>query len=259
MEKKKTGKAKKIILTILAILLVLIVIGVAYIAKMSGVFAPGNKSQYSVKNTESLTDSPLAGKKIIFLGSSVTFGSASLGESFVEFMEKRDGILPVKEAVIGTTLVDDNKQSYISRMKNLDADMNADAFVCQLSTNDASNGKEMGSIADGTSLDSFDTHTVAGAIEYIICYVKQTWNCPLIFYTGTQYDSEQYGEMVELLLQIQEKWDIGVIDLWNDAEMNAVSADDYQLYMFNGIHPTRAGYRDWWTPKFEAYLIEYLK
>ena len=100
--------------------------------------------------------------------------------------------------------------------------------------------------------------TVAGAIEYVIAYAKQTWNCPVIFYTGTQYKSEQYAQMVDLLLQIQEKWKIGVIDLWNDPEMQAVSAEDYKLYMVNGIHPSFAGYRDWWTPKFEAYLTEAL-
>lgn len=40
--------------------------------------------------------------------------------------------------------------------------------------------------------------------------------------------------------------------------MNAVSTDDYKLYMVNGIHPSRAGYRDWWTPKFEAFLSNLL-
>ena len=112
-------------------------------------------------------------------------------------------------------------------------------------------------IADG-EVQRFDTKTVAGAIEYVIAYAKQTWNCPVIFYTGTQYKSEQYAQMVDLLLQIQEKWKIGVIDLWNDPEMQAVSAEDYKLYMINGIHPSLAGYRDWWTPKFEAYLTEAL-
>ncbi len=96
--------------------------------------------------------------------------------------------------------------------------------------------------------------TVAGAIEYIIRYARQTWDCPVVVYTGTKYDSETYGDMVNLLLEIQQKWDIGVLDLWNDADMNAVSAEDYALYMANGIHPTRAGYLLWWTPKFEAYL-----
>ena len=36
--------------------------------------------------------------------------------------------------------------------------------------------------------------------------------------------------------------------------MNSVSDADYELYMSNGIHPTKAGYRDWWLPKFEEYL-----
>ena len=64
--------------------------------------------------------------------------------------------------------------------------------------------------------------------------------------------------MIDALYELQKKWDIGIIDLWNDAEMQAVSEEDYALYMSNGIHPTRAGYRDWWTPKFESYLTNYL-
>lgn len=109
-----------------------------------------------------------------------------------------------------------------------------------------------------TEGESFDTQTVAGAIEYVIAYSKETWDCPVIFYTGTKYDNEHYADMVDLLLKIQEKWGIGVIDLWNNTEMNAVSEEDYKLYMVNGIHPSRAGYLEWWTPVMEEYLIEYL-
>lgn len=167
----------------------------------------------------------------------------------------------IKEAVSGTLLVDEKvwgKQSYITRMKTIDTGIQADAFICQLSTNDATMKKTMGAISDSFEMEDFDTHTIAGAIEYVIAYAKETWNCPVIFYTGTQYDSEQYGEMVELLLDIQKKWDIGVIDLWNDEEMNAVNDKDYKLYMVNGIHPSRAGYKEWWLPKFEEYLYDYL-
>ena len=28
--------------------------------------------------------------------------------------------------------------------------------------------------------------------------------------------------------------------------------------MANGIHPTQAGYLEWWTPFMEDYLIHYL-
>ncbi len=48
---------------------------------------------------------------------------------------------------------------------------------------------------------------------------------------------------------------IGVIDLWNNEEMNAVSDEDYDLYMYDSIHPTQAGYLEWWTPVIEEELL----
>ncbi len=30
------------------------------------------------------------------------------------------------------------------------------------------------------------------------------------------------------------------------------------LKMVNAIHPSKAGYRDWWTPVMEEYLYNYL-
>lgn len=253
----KLSNGKKIIIVICVLAVLACGIGIP-VADSQGKFSKGNADEYSLENTQALENSPLKDKTIIFLGSSVTYGSASKGESFADFMQKRDGIISVKEAVSGTTLVDTNEKSYVSRMKTIDKSIKADAFICQLSTNDATKKKPLGEITDGFDIDSFDTQTVAGAIEYIIAYARQTWDCPVIFYTGTKYDSTQYEKMVDLLLEIQQKWDIGVIDLWNNGEMNSVSKADYKLYMANGIHPTRAGYRDWWLPVMEEYLYNYL-
>ncbi len=249
---------EKIFLFVSGVLIIIAVV-VAIIIVNQGVFSVGNDEKYSVNNTQALPDSPIKGKTIIFLGSSVTYGATSEQDSFVDYLVKEDGITAVKEAVSGTTLVEGPKGSYIARMKRLSPDIKADLFICQLSTNDATKRKPLGEISEGFDEESFDTSTVAGAIEYIIFYAKSTWNCPVAFYTGTQYKSERYGEMVSLLNEIAEKWDIDVIDLWNDAEMNAVSKEDYKLYMVNGIHPSRAGYKLWWTPKFREYLYEKLK
>lgn len=227
------------------------------VSNMFGLFAKGNSSAYSVKNTQQL-DSALSSKTIIFLGSSVTYGYASKGESFVDFMEKQDSITAVKAAKSGTTLVDESKNSYVSRMKNIDKNIDADAFVCQLSTNDATKNKPLGTVSDSFDINAFDTHTVAGAIEYIIAYANETWHCPVIFYTGTKYESESYSKMVNILLEIQKKWNIGVIDLWNNAEMNKVSDEEYAFYMNDSVHPTRAGYRDWWLPVMREYITEYI-
>lgn len=219
---------------------------------------PGNAAEYDVAAVGEDPDSPLRGKTILFLGSSVTEGYGSCGVTFVEYMEKTDGITPVKEAKGGTTLVTLDSTSYIPRMEKMDPTIRADAFVCQLSTNDATKKLPLGTVSDSKNRGDFDTSTVAGAIEYIISYASETWNCPVVFYTGTRYDSENYAAMVGLLLEIQEKWNCGVIDLWNDDGLNAISDAQRKLYMLDDIHPTKAGYLHWWTPAIRDYLRDFL-
>ena len=223
---------------------------------------PGNAERFHPENIQPHAESPLKGKTIIYLGSSVTYGSDSLGVSFVEYIDRLNGSTSVKEAVSGTTLAtkdDASGSSYIPRMKTINPDIPADAFICQLSTNDATRHMPLGTISEGFALADFDTETVTGAIEYIIAYAGKTWHCPVLFYTETRFDCEKYGEMVKLLLEIQKKWKIGVIDLWNDEALHAISEKDYNLYMSNPIHPTQAGYLLWWTPAMETYLYEFLK
>lgn len=241
---------------ILSIFMIFIIAAGGYVGNMLGVFNEGNNGEYSLKNTEAVSDSPISGKTIIFLGSSVTFGYGSLGVSFADFLEKSDGITAIKEAVSGTTLVDVKNNSYVSRIKTIDKNIQADAFVCQLSTNDATKEMPLGETSDSFNADDFDTQTVAGAIEFIIAYANETWNCPVVFYTQSKYDSEHYAKMVELLYGIQKKWDITIIDFWNDAEINSISDDERKIYLVDHIHPTKAGYKEWWLPKFQECLYE---
>ena len=214
----------------------------------------GNGEKYSLDNTPENADNPIKGKTVIFLGSSVTYGSASGGVSFADYIEKRDGCEMIKSAVSGTTLVESGIDSYVSRLKKLDAEK-ADLLVCQLSTNDASQKKAHGKIIESKNLNDFDTKTVAGAIEYIICYAKEKWNCSVIFYTSPRYDSERYQSMVDTLKAAQEKWGISVIDMWNDDNLNAALSADMNLYMADKIHPTKAGYREIWTPFMEREIF----
>lgn len=187
----------------------------------------------------------LNGKTILFLGSSVTYGSAANGVSFADMLAEEYGCRTVKEAVSGTTLVDTGADSYVARMKTMDPSLKADLFVCQLSTNDAARGLPMG-VPDGR----MDVSTVAGAIEYIVDYARRTWECPVAFYTNPRYGSEAYAKMVELLKECAEKHSIEVIDLWNDGGFNRLSDEKRARYMADPVHPTRDGYHDWWLPVF---------
>ena len=206
------------------------------------------------KSSKPVSNSPLRGYRILYLGSSVTNGSASGGVSFAEYIAERNGTEYVKEAVNGTTLAD-GKDSYIERLRKLGAEMKFDLFICQLSTNDAAQKKPLGA---PSLTEKPDTSTVCGAIEYIINYVRKTWACPVIFYTNSYYESENYLAMVEALDKISELYRIGVTDLYRDSEFNNISKEQRAFYMADAIHPTRMGYRKWWTPKMETYIMGYL-
>ena len=175
-----------------------------------------------------------------------------------DYLQALDGCEVVKEAVNGTSLTDRNGSSYSSRLKKLDTNQHFDAVIVQLSTNDATQKLPLGVVSDSMDPASFDRSTIVGSMEAIIQYSMETFGCPVAFYTGTKYDSAEYEAMVEVLPELQEKWGIGVIDLWHNEEMNAVSEEDYAFYMNDKIHPTQAGYLLWWTPVFQEYLYDWL-
>lgn len=268
--KKRNGK--KIMLIVAIVIVILTITQLVVLGMLGGMgplkglkerrdaARPGNGEQYSFESIESVADSPLAGKNICVLGSSVVFGSASMERGVGEFLAARFDCNLTKEAVSGTTLVDNGKNSYVQRLQNnIDPNGEFALFICQLSTNDATTKKPLGEISSGMTLKDFDTTTVTGAMEYIICYAQQTWGCPVVFFTGSRYDSPEYDAMVTRLLELQEKWGIGVLDLWTDDAFNNISEDDRSLYMADRIHPTRAGYRDWWGPEMEKQLIAFLE
>ena len=181
----------------------------------------------------------LNNKKILFLGSSVTHGSAAGGTSFADIMSERCGVIAFKEAVPGTTLADINEMSYVSRLKAFDKNTKIDLFVCQLSTNDASQG--------------VDPCKIEAAIRFILSYVKETFDCPMAFYTGTYFESAAYEAMIDMLYRLQAEYEFEILDMFNDSEMRSVSADDYRRYMSDPIHPNLLGYTEWWTPKFITF------
>ena len=218
---------------------------------------PGNDDRYDVSLVLPDYTSALRGKAIAFLGSSVTVGALSLGQACADYLARKDGVLAYKEAVSGTTLCNDEHDggSYVERMLTIPPEMHLDAFVCQLSTNDAWQGKPMGAVA---AQAPFDTATVAGAMQYVVQYARDTWGCPVLFYSGTYFESAEYAQMVELLDQVSTLMDVPVIDLYHDQQMRDVSPEDYALYMHDPVHPTKAGYELWWTPKFEEALAAVL-
>lgn len=245
-------------------LLCLLLVGAVTIAACAWLglhrpFLPGNRPAYRPEAQPVHPGSPLRGKRILFLGSSVTQGMTARGDSFVDYLAREDGCLAVKAAVLASTLADRGPHSYLKRLRRHPITKQPlDCFVCQLSTNDATFRSRLGTIGGSFDPADFDTGTAAGGIEAIIAFARDTWHCPVVFLTGTQYDNPRYHKLVNLLLDAEEKWDINVIDLWHDRALNNISEDKRRCYMADGVHPTRAGYLLWWTPAIRQGLCRIL-
>lgn len=242
--------------------------------------------RFKLSRVERKEGSPLAGKTIYWLGSSVTDGQNAEHISTAEFLDARTGSTSVKEAVSGTTILDigrDDGGSYTYRLVNgehFDKNATIDAFICQISTNDAKseNLDYWGTItdADMTDMDAFDLSTSIGGVEYIIAYVTEIWHCPVYFYSGAYFGDEglrsnsdpagsDYGRFIDAVTEVAEKWNtidgytVEVIDLYHDEAFNAQASDAYYEWcMADAIHPKAAGFLQWWMPYIEEFLSERL-
>lgn len=199
------------------------------------------------------TDKPV----YYFLGSSVTIGFANNGVSFADYMAKENDWICHKRAISGTTLVDSGIKSYVQRLDN-DIPKNAriDHMICQLSTNDATQNKPLGSLSDSYDVDTLDRTTIYGALEYIAYYCRNVLNCELSFYTNPRYSNDLYTWMMDAVYEVADKWDLRVIDFYNYRNMEPLSAETLRSYMSDDIHPNADGYH-WMANEMSKYLETY--
>ncbi|MDD7035599.1 MAG: hypothetical protein PUI91_05105, partial [Firmicutes bacterium] len=150
----------------------------------------GNSGKYALGNAG--YNGKLKGKKLVFVGSSLTAGYRSKNVSFVDYLAKRTGCTVVKDGRSGTTTARNGSgKDFVTRSVSLiNRTKRPDLFLCQLSANDATKGIKLGKVTPaGTPMEKFDTTTVAGAMEYIICYSDKKWGCPVVFYTAMHIDN----------------------------------------------------------------------
>lgn len=189
-----------------------------------------------------------------FVGSSVTYGHANNGSSFVNEIADMLNCVCVKEAISGTTLANNGSGSYVARMiNNLDKNAEVEHLIVQLSTNDVTQNVPRGTISSSKNIEEIDNTTTLGAIEFIIAYAKMTWNCDVTFYTNPNYNNAVYESLIEDLYAIQQKWGIGVLDFYHYTDMEALDTATLNSYMADSIHPNALGYR-WMGEVFSEYL-----
>jgi hypothetical protein len=218
----------------------------------------GNRDEFSPVRVELNPNSALYGKRIGFLGSSITYGAAARGVSFVEYLQAGDGVLATKSAISGTTLAGTSPRTYVSRLVSDFSTLDHyDLFVCQLSTNDSRAHKALGTITPDDQRSGFDRDTTLGAIEFICEYVRKNFDCPVMFYTCVRKPDDDYARLVAALFDAQKKWGFGILDLWRDPVVKSITALS-PYAMMDDAHPTRLGYQKIWTPLFRHSIEKIL-
>lgn len=250
-----------------------------------------NDDSLNPENVPVRNQKTLEGKTIYWLGDSVIYGEMSKGISVADYIAARNHAVCVKEALSGSTMkAADHKQDFVNRLINsqkFDKNAKVDAFIIQISTNDVIAKELWGAVTDSsvTDKDQFDIYTSLGAVEYMIAYIHETWNCPIYFTSGAYFGStpidgyvreafwnsgDGYGELISLVQAAVEKWnamegfDVQIIDMYNDESFNNISTAEFQYYTNkikrgteladDPIHPVKAGYLYWWTPYIEEFL-----
>ena len=269
---KKT--VKKSILSVVSVALVLVIIFTCCALGVhlgnSGMINPGNDDIYNPENLTPLENSPLKGKTILFLGSSVTLGYAAENISFVDYLARLDGVNAIKEVYSGTTVTTLDENCYLPRLMKYDASTAVDAIVVQLSSNDSTLlGDDYGELSDSFDIEDFDTSTYIGSMESIIAYCKQTWgeNIPIVIYANSKfrpqhkyesalYKLDGYYDMVLITEKIAEKWGVTFMNMWDDEEMLKTTDAELKVYFADCVHCTKKGYLEYWTPQFEKTLYQ---
>ena len=146
-----------------------IIIAAALLAALRVFFGlghPGNAAPYALRRQPRQENSPLRGKTILCLGSSISSGFSSGGVSFLDYLGRIDGCCIIQETVSATTLADRGHYSYLKRLRRRMARMGQppDYFICQLSTNDATFRSVPGKISRSRRPEDIE-HEVRGIAE----------------------------------------------------------------------------------------------
>ena len=202
----------------------------------------------------------LQGKKIVFLGDSITegVGASSAETKYVSVLEKNCGLAAAyNHGISGTRFAKQKKPSenarwdldFVSRVKELERD--ADAVVVFGGTNDFGHGDApLGTFGD-TSEDSF-----YGSCSVLMrSLIERYPDVPIIFLTPLHRTGETtltneiglervpLADYAEAIRKTANAYSLPVLDLYAMSGMQPEVEAQNRLYFADGLHPSDAGHR----------------
>ncbi len=213
----------------------------------------------------------LKGKKIVFLGDSITEGAGTSGEkaTFVYQVGKAGGFRESKNYGISGTRI--ARQTYGSPVPVMDMDFcsrinmldeDADIVVVFGGSNDYGHGDAR--IGD---FDSRELTTFYGACHYLMFKLIGRYpGKPIVIVTPMHRDNERDPKpgipeegvtlqtYVNILREVAEYYSLPVLDLFAESGLQPAVPAIHDRYMPDGLHPNDAGHA-LLTEKFLAFLM----
>lgn len=233
-----------------------------------------SKSQYidnfKLTAPEEKPDMPLAGKTVYAFGDSIAAGH-KYSRSFADWAADQEGMELHKYAVNGAAIMDAaySGGQILAQIENASAE-EPDYILFDGGTNDAeylqnNSDVEIGTVGDGREPADFDTATFAGAFERTIYDMKQKWPDAQIIYVAVHKlgsrDWDIQEAMHDLEMQLCDKWEIAVANVYEDADLDTRDEEQKNRYTFNdlggnglpgtngsGTHPNLAAVEAFYVP-----------
>lgn len=201
----------------------------------------------------------LKGKKIAFLGDSITYGVGASDEShnFVEIIKRSCELEEAYNYGIGGTRIakqiqlndgEESDQNFCSRVEGMEKDV--DAVVVFGGTNDYCHGDAaFGTFADKTP------DTFYGACHTLMTSLIEKYpSKPIVFITPLHRVDEggsfwrwvakniSLKQYVHAIKEVAEWYSIPVLDLYASGGMQPNVQAQNELYFADGLHPNDTGY-----------------
>ncbi len=214
--------------------------------------------------------SPLKGKKMLFMGDSISFGSGDAvspfrtGRAWAGRIADLTGAITTNASVSGAKVSfqrgDDN---WVYSQYEPHANTKFDIIVMHGGVNDARHNRPVGTLSEGTDEATLEKNqtSYAGGLEWIFYNVSKTNTDAKLFFianhrldghaTGKAKDMSEYFNIAKAAC---EKWGIIFIDLYNNKELNDKLETTTTKYLPDTLHLNAAGY-DIITP----YIISALE
>ncbi len=197
----------------------------------------------------------LKGKKIDFLGDSITEGTGTTGQDkcFHQLIKEKHGLSEARNyGVSGTRLAKQVTPSENPRhdldfpMRVVDMDKDADAIVVFGGTNDFGHGDApIGEMSDRTP------DTFYGALHYLYTYLMTEYPSANIFvctplHRLTENQPDRKGRILsdyaDIIKEVARYYSLPVIDLFATYGIQPSIDAQREKYMPDGLHPNDAGH-----------------